>query len=125
MAGEQSADHGAHVGMQIGSVAGNVNQYNAPVMQAGHAEIAAQLAAQIEDLRKAVLAARQRDELSAEAAVAAQRELDAADEQVDAAARGDSRNLMEALHRVGEVLTGGLRVLAQLASVVATVKGIK
>ena len=57
--------------------------------------------------------------------MAAQRELEAAEEQVDAAARGDSRNLMEALHRVGEVLTGGLRVLAQLASVVATVKGIK
>ena len=117
------ADHGARVGMQIGIVRGNVITHEDPAAPLA-GDIAGRLAEQIEALRKAVQAALQREELTAEAAATAQLELDAAAREVPAAARGDNHALMDRLHRVGEVLSGGLKVLAQLAAVVAAVKGI-
>jgi hypothetical protein len=124
MTGDQvsiNAASGARVGMQIGIVHGNVVHHEGPVVSG---DIADRLAEQIEVLREAVQAALQREELTAEAAQIAQLELDAAAREVPAAAEGDSRGLIDRLHRVGEVLSGGLKVLAQLAAVVAAVKGI-
>lgn len=128
MTGDQvsiNADRGARVGMQIGIVRGDVAYHEGPAAQgAGHEDLAGKLAEQIAALREAVQAALQREELTAEAAQAAQLELDAAVSEVPAAAQGDSRGLIDRLHRVGEVLSGGLKVLAQLAAVIAAVKGI-
>jgi len=116
------AEHGARVGMQIGIVHGNVINNEVPSALAG--DVAGRLAEQIEALRKAVQAALQREELTAEAAATAQLELDPAAREVPAAARGDNRALIDRQQRVGEVLSGGLKVLAQLAPVVAAAKGI-
>jgi hypothetical protein len=127
MAGDQvsnSAYRGARVGMQIGVVHGPVTYHEGPAASGARDDLADQLAAQLEALRQAVQAALQREELTAEAAQAAQLELDAAAGGVPAAARGDNRGLIDRLHRVGDVLGGGLKVLAQLAAVVAAVKGI-
>jgi hypothetical protein len=110
----------AQVGMQIGFVTGDVN----PVRQAAADDIARDLTAQIEELREVVRALRARAELTDEAAATADYELAAAAELVPQAAGGDRRELMDRLRRVGEVLQKGLKVLAQLADVVATVKGL-
>lgn len=110
----------AQVGMQIGFLTGDVN----PVRHAAADDIARDLTARIEELRDAVRAALERAELSAEDAATADYELAAAADLVPDAARGDRRELMDRLRRVGEVLQKGLKVLAQLADVVATVKGM-
>lgn len=119
-----NANRGARVGMQIGIVHGPVTYQEGSAASGVRDDLAVQLAGQIEALRQAVQAALQREELTAGAAQAAQLELDAAAGEVPAAARGDSRGLIDRLHRVGEVLSGGLKVLAQLAAVVAAVKDI-
>ncbi len=128
MTGDQvsiNADRGARVGMQIGIVQGDVVYHEGPAAPGtGREDLADKLAEQIAALREAVQAALQREELTAEAAQAAQLELDAAAGEVPAAAQGDCRGLIDRLHRVGEVLSGGLKVLAQLAAVIAAVKGI-
>jgi hypothetical protein len=110
----------ARVGMQIGFVGGDVN----PGRQAAADDIARDLTAKIEELRDAIRAASARAELSDEAAAAAEYELAAAADLVPQAAHGDGRELMDRLRRVGEVLQKGLQVLAQLADVVATAKGL-
>jgi hypothetical protein len=104
--------------MQIGFVGRDVNS----VRQTGADDSAGDLAAQIEELREAVRALRARAELSDEAAATVDYELAAAADLVPQAADGDRRELMDRLRRAGEVLQKGLRVLAQLADVVATVK---
>jgi hypothetical protein len=118
-----NAASGARVGMQIGIVHGNVVHHEGPAATAS-GEIADRLAEQIEALREAVQAALQHEELTAETAQMVQLELDAAAREVPAAVQGDSRGLIDRLHRAGEMLSGGLKVLAQLAAVVAAVKGI-
>ena len=127
MAGDQvsnNANAGARVGIQIGVVHGTVTYHEGPSASAFDSERADELAAHLEALRQAVQAALEREELTAEAAEAAQLELDAAAGEIPAAACGDSRGLTDRLHRVREVLTGGLKVLAELATVVAAVKGM-
>jgi hypothetical protein len=106
--------------MQIGFVGRDVNTGR----PAGADDSAGDLAARIEELREAVRALRARAELSDEAAAMAEHELAAAADLVPQAAGGDRRELMDRLRRVGEVLQKGLKVLAQLAEVVATVKGM-
>ena len=127
MTGDQvsgNADRGARVGMQIGIVRGNVTYLEGPAAASAQNDLARQLGGQLEALRMAVEAALEREELTPEAAEAAHAELAAAAKAVPAAVRGDSRPLADRLQRVGEVLNGGLKVLAQLAAVVAAVKGI-
>lgn len=127
MTGDQVSSNAyghARVGMQIGIVHGTVTYQEGQAAPAVTDERAGQLAAQLEALRLAIQAALQREELTPEAAEAARLELEAAASELPAAASGDSRGLIDRLHRVGEVLTGGLKVLAELAAVVAAVKGI-
>jgi hypothetical protein len=116
----------AKVGMQIGFVGGDVNTGPRASTDDTATDLAAQieehLAAQIEELREAVRALRARAELTDEAASMADYELAAAVDLVPQAAGGDKRELMDRMRRVGEVLQQGLRVLAQVADVVSTVK---
>jgi hypothetical protein len=122
-----SADHGANVGIQVGFMSGgNINQEmtNTPAETMPGAEISLVLSAQIAELRQAVLTALQRAELTETAASAAQAELDVAAREIADAARGQTQRLMASLDRVRAVLSSGLNVLASLATVVATVKGI-
>jgi hypothetical protein len=85
------ADRGAHVGIQVGNVQGNVNQYNGPVQHSADDDLRKLLMDHIAELRQAIIAAQQREELSASASEAAQRELDTAVTEVPAAVHGDSK----------------------------------
>ncbi len=119
------ASGNAQVGAQFGFVSGNAHVQGIHSVRPGPGtDIASELAVMIDELKAAVAAAREREELSPSDADFAAAELAAAAELVPAAVRGDTTGLMERLRRVGEVLSKGLKVLAQLAEVVATVKGL-
>ena len=122
--GADSGDPGPRVVNNIGNVAGAINQYNAPVWQGGETgDLRRQLEEGLTELRRAILAAEQHNELSSAESRAALVQLDGATARVRASVK-DGRHLALTLGRIKDALSGGLGVLAQLAAVIAAVKGL-
>ena len=105
------------VGVQVGKLAGGVHQ---------HAEVlsAERLHQQLSELQQALLGAWQRNELAPAAFNAAQLELATAAEHVAAAAEGDRGKLLGSLKRLRRHLGGTLGLTAQVATIIAAVKGL-
>ncbi len=114
---------GARVVNNIDHVAGSFNQYNAPVTQSGNDDVRKLVEDHITELRYAIVAAEQRNELSSADSKAALVQLDGATAKVRASGR-DRKRLAETLHQIHDALSGGLSIVAQLAAVIAAVKGL-
>ncbi|HXW45979.1 MAG TPA: hypothetical protein VEL03_14390 [Streptosporangiaceae bacterium] len=116
------AKDNARVGSQI-SVA------NAPVSV--HAPMPAEsidgkfLLDQIDDLRRAVVAARHANALTEQESAAAQEELDVASAQVGAAVEGHRDGLLASLRRLASHLVGAVDLASKLAEIVQAVKGMR
>jgi hypothetical protein len=76
------------------------------------------------ELRPALFNARQRNELAPEVFAAAELELSTAERQLPAATEGDRGKLLGSLNRLRRHLDGSLGLAAQVATIIAAVKGL-
>jgi hypothetical protein len=116
-------ESGQRVVNHIGHVAGPFNQYNAPVTQSSNDDVIPLLVEHIAALRRSIIAAQEGNELSSSDSKAALMQLEGATAKVRASRR-DRRHLSETLDQVRDALSGGLGILAQVAAVIAAIKGL-
>ncbi len=125
-----TAEGNAQVEMMIGQVGGSVYHVHGDFQQVNQ-QVTGELAQRdyllglMTELRQEIAAARERAELSDEASAEAQRELDSATAEIDAAVTGDRSRLISVLERLKLPLRGAIDLAAKVGEIIMTVKSLR